>query len=164
MKKVLIFLLFVALALIMASCHVAEKNGTENNDKPDSWNEYVFVNDTERDCRITWYYEYSQVDDHGVHDKITATKTVQIEVGKSYQEGGRYQDSLLYMAPEITFFFDDADPYDVENSGIKPYSMPRNWWDLLSDTKSEIVSQRPIVSRSTFYLSDVWAIMVLEEE
>ena len=163
MNKGLILLLVVALALLTVSCRVVNTED-ENNDKPDWNNEYVFVNDSKRNCRITWKYEHSQVDGHGVVVKKTESKTVQIEVGGRYEERGRYQDSLLYMAPVMTFYFDDADPFQVENHGIDPYAMPRNWWDLLSDTKSEIVSQRPIVSRSTFYLSDVWAIMVLEEE
>ena len=110
---------------------------------PDNELESVWVNDTDKDCTVQWFYmAYGK----------EILDTVQIGPGDKYSSMDYYNSHMLYHARRISFSFSGEVSFETENPN-STVNGGWNWWDSLPKSSFEILTDKSAVK--TFYLSDV---------
>jgi len=143
-RSVLYTILMGIVILFAASCNDHMTENKKNEGKPDLIVYYIFINDTESDCRIKWsqqIYERIHINEISIlsHDHYTVTDT---------------ETTGLYMAQEATFSFADGNQMDMK---LKSIAGGINWWDMLPNSVNELLTNKPYIEIRVFHLSDVIA-------
>ena len=146
MKRIILSGIFALMSLSMVSCFHEEVYCVYP--LPDYDLESVWVNDTDKDCTVKWFYMS--------YGKETP-ETVQIGPEEKYSRTDYHNSHMLYHAIRISFSFSGNAPLEIENPN-RIVNGGKNWWDSLPNTSCEVITDQSVIK--TFYLSDVLDLVV----